>query len=242
MSIQPTNSFSQSNIYKYIKNYVIPPFAAGASIIPLFRLFVYKSAEQAGKIKPNMPTIKWMQEGVKASPTIGFIVGSQIIIQRIVEQILFNKEEQQKDTFSKIFLSSMIVGALSAPSLAAFNAQTMKKPIIQSIKELSKKQLGAIMAREAGFLFSIRVSDPVSDTVREKLGNNPAAIYTAVFIGGVIGALCSHPADTYLTALQANVKVKSLKDYMKGSFHRSVAVGLYSVLYKIFKECLENRV
>lgn len=70
-----------------------------------------------------------LKAGVKVAPTVGVIIGTQMIVQSIVEKALL-KDEQQPASFATILASVIIVGGVSAPPLAVFNGQTMGRTIM----------------------------------------------------------------------------------------------------------------
>src|SRR5207253_3133871 len=95
--------------------------------------FVAKSAQQMGEKIPRMPITKVITGGLKAAPTVGVIVGTQMGVQKVVEKALTKNDP----SFTSMLASSLIVGGVSAPALAAFNAQTMGRTIRESLKALS---------------------------------------------------------------------------------------------------------
>lgn len=226
-----------------ITPYLIPPSAASAAIVPVYYGFIVKSAQQAGNSIPRISLIEALKGGCKAAPTIGIIVGTQMVVQSIAEKTLMKFSSNKKDQpsgFIRMFASSMIVGVVSAPALAVFNGQTMGRKVLVSLKDLSAKQAGAIVARETSFLFSLRVSGPVSELMKRKFGDNKMVEYGSTFLSGAIGSLIGHPADTALTRWQKGMETKNFRQAMKGGPIKAVAVGGFSVCYKIMKEILES--
>lgn len=217
--------------------YVIPPVAAGASIIPLFSGFMVKSAQQQYKPMPRVSFIEGLAAGFRAAPTIGSIIGAQLIIQDLVEKRMFTPPQQgELPTLSSMVRSSAIVGALSAPGLAIFNGQSMGKSAIQSLRGLSLLQIAAIVSRETTFLLSMRISDPASDYMKERFGDSPAVVYGSAFASGAFGSFISQPADTALTCWQNGMRVTNLSHAMRGGPVKALTVGTFAVLYKFTKE------
>jgi hypothetical protein len=220
-------------IWGAVAPHVTPPLAAGAAIIPTFYGFELKSARQLGESRPRFSPLG----GFRAAPTVGAIFGTQMAAQLAVEKAVMPGE---KAGFSSILLSSFFVGGLSAPALAVFNGQTMKKTAKESLRALSIKQSLAIIARETSFLFSIRISNYVSDRMKEHFGENKAIVYASTFASGAIGSLFGHPADTALTIWQKGMKITTLRILMNGSLSRSITVGTFACCYKITSELLES--
>jgi hypothetical protein len=238
MSSPSSAASQQPRIWPTVAPYLIPPFAASAAIIPVFYGFKAKSALQLGDKIPRLAPIIMLKEGCMAAPTIGFIVGTQLVAQRLFEKILAQGENKQP-SFSTMILSSMLVGGISAPALAVFNGQTMGRSILESLKALTLKQTGAIVSRETSFLFSLRISEPISETLKSQLGDHQAVKLTALFASGAIGSLVGHPADTALTLWQKEKKVTSLRQTMNGAAVKAITVGLFAIAYHSAKEQLE---
>jgi hypothetical protein len=223
--------------------YFVPPVAASAAIVPVFYGFVAKSALQLGeKSIPRMSIVESLTKGIKAAPTIGVIIGTQMIVQMLVENALLraNKKTDQKLplSFSAMLVSSMIVGAISAPALAVFNGQTMGQTVMKSLKSLSVKQTGAILVRETSFLFSLRVSEPLSNAMKQHFGENKCVELGSAFVSGAIGSLIGHPADTALTLWQKGMKIEKPCHVMRGAPAKALAIGGFSVGYKLVNKLL----
>jgi hypothetical protein len=220
--------------------YVIPPLAASIAIVPVFRDMIAKSAQQKGQPIPPMTFIEGMKEGVKAAPTVGAIVGTQMVIQSVVEKALIG--ESNTKNLSSTLASSAIVGTASAPVLAIFNGQTMGWTVKESLSKFSVKQGLAIAVQETAFVGGLSVADELAKAMRHKLGNNKAVDYTAAFIAGAAGSLAGHPANTLLTRWQSGLPITSIKQLMWGSVRKARAVGCFSVGYKLAKEALNSTV
>lgn len=224
--------------------YVTPLFAASAAIVPVFYGFVVKSARQLGNPIPRMSLLESLKGGLKAAPTIGAVVGTQMVVQMLVEKAILKMNRtgnDQKKTvdFTTMLLGSMVVGIVSAPALAVFNGQTMKQTPQASLKSLSVKQTGAILLRETSFLFSLRVSDPLSNAMNRHLGEGKAVEFGSAFVSGAIGSVIGHPADTALTLWQRKIKIEKLRHLMRGAPAKALAVGGFSVGYKVVNNLLE---
>lgn len=231
MSITPNSNGHWSTIAPY----VAPPIAASVAIIPAFRDMIAKSALQKGETNPSVPFRLGLKEGMKASPTVGAIVGSQMVIQRIVENALFG--ESNKRSVASVVESSAIVGLLSAPFLAVFNGKTMGKTVAESLGQLSVKQGGAIGAQEAAFVGGIALAEPVAAAMKEQFGDNRAVEYTAAFGSGAVASAAGHPANTALTRWQSDMPMGFRQSFW-GVWTKARAVGLFSVIYKIGKDFL----
>ncbi|OGN53546.1 MAG: hypothetical protein A2Y28_01765 [Chlamydiae bacterium GWC2_50_10] len=237
------SAFSRSQ-FSSLLPYLTPPVAASLSIVPVFYGFVVKSAQQLGKPLPRMRASEILKAGFKAAPTIGITIGTQMVVQGIVENLLMKKSDGQKNEGKELrsmIVSSMIVGGVSAPPLAVFNGQTMGRTVIQSLRALSIKQTGAIMTRETSFLFSLRVSGPVSSWMKRNFKESRSVEYGSAFLTAAIGSLIGHPADTALTLWQKEMKLKTIRQSLQGAPVRALAVGAFAILYKSAKEGAEKR-
>jgi hypothetical protein len=215
--------------------YVIPPVSASLAIVPVFYGFIVKSAQQLQQPIPKMTAKEVFKRGWKAAPTIGGMVGTQMIGQEIFER-LFNQGHQPK--FASMLASSALVGMLSVPACAVFNGQTMGRTVKESMKSLSKRQAMAIIAREASFVFSVRISGPVSEQMKNSLGDHKAVQYSSIFVSGAIGGLIGHPADTALTLSQEGVEVTHFRQLLRGASVRALTVGGFSFFYKLTQEAM----
>ncbi len=222
-----------AEIWHTIAPYVIPPSAAGIAVIPVFYGFELKSAKQLSLPSPKFSLVS----GFKAAPTVGAIFGTQMIAQKAMEKLLM---EGKSADFNSILLSSIFVGAVSAPALAVFNGQTIKKRGIESLRALSAKQSGAIITREISFLFSIRISRYASDSMHHCFEPGKHIEYGSTFVTGAIGSFIGHPADTALTLWQKRIKISSINTLLKGAGIKSVTIGSFACLYKGISEFLEN--
>jgi len=239
MSTRATDPSGPSTWFNW--NQFNPIFAAAGAIVPPYYLFVVKSAYQQGKPAPSMTMREVLMGGVKAAPTIGTIVGTQMIVQAFVEKALVKarkNEEGQPPSFWTMLGSSAFVGGVSAPLLAIFNGQTMGLSPMQSLSALSAKQAAAIVTRETSFLFSLRVSEPISEELKQVAGDTKAVEYVSAALSGAIGSVVGHPADTALTLWQKGIKVVSLPQLMRGAVPKSGAVAAFSLGYKTLSDVL----
>lgn len=221
-----------------IAPYVVPPVAAAAAIVPVFRDMVAKSAQQRGEPIAAMTLREGLREGVKAAPTVGAIVGTQMMLQNVVEKTLTGPSNEE--SLSSAFVSSAIVGTASAPVLAIFNGQTMRRTVSESLRRLSAIQCLAIATQETAFVGGLRAADRLAAVMRKRFGNNKAVDYTAAFVAGAAGSLAGHPANTALTRWQSGLKVDSVRQLMWGSLRKARAVGGFFVVYKLGKETLNS--
>jgi hypothetical protein len=251
------------------RDYVGQTAAATLSTIPIFPGLILKSAEQNGfDFKKSLKELKLktldqkqfllrttlrdcLTKSLKASPTAGLLVGSQLIIQDVVEGILKNfisLENSEKFSF-KIF-SGTVVGGISAPLLAAFNGQTMGRSIIDSIKSLTSKQIFAIMALESSFVVSINASEYLERKYLEEKHqeentqkfNYSKKIFECwiSFLTGAGGSLLGYSADTYLTLQQSGKQFKNYSELFKGWRVKAITLGTWMVLFKQTKNYIQN--
>lgn len=230
---------SPKSIWQAETPYAIPPLAASVAILPAYGDLIAKSAQQKGEPVPSMTLKAVMKEGVKAVPTVGTLVGAQMIIQSFVERKLVG--ESKAPTLSVKFLSSAIVGTVSSPFVAIFNGQNMGWTARQSLGKFSPRQAAAITIQETAFVGGLSVADKLSEVMRAKFGDNKAVDYTAAFIAGAAGSLAGHPANTALTRWQSGMQVEGLSQLMWGSARKARAIGIFSVFYKLGKEVLGSK-
>ncbi|MBX7067526.1 MAG: hypothetical protein K1X28_09880 [Parachlamydiales bacterium] len=194
------------------ETYAVPPVAAGIAIVPPFADMVAKSAQQLGQPVPKTPYVESLKGGMKAAPTVGAIVGTQMIVQKAVENRLFGKSRAE-DLTSKL-ASSGIVGAVSAPFLAVFNGQSMGWSARESLRKFTPKQALAIAVQETAFVGGLSASDPLSEEMKKQIGNSKAVEYATAFFSGAAGSVAGHPANTVLTRSQNGLKIDHPKQLM----------------------------
>lgn len=226
----------QNGFWASITPYVVPPVAASIAIVPVFRDMVAKSAMQKGQPIPCVPFSASLKAGIKAAPTVGAIVGTQMIIQSLLEKTL--AEDSKATNLSSTLASSAIVGAISAPVLAVFNGQTMGWSMRESLRKFSPRQGLAIATQETAFVGGLSVSDKLAIVMRRNFGDYKAIDYTAAFIAGSVGSLAGHPANTALTRWQSGMPLNSFSQSMWGATRKARAIGCFSIVYKLGKDLL----
>jgi hypothetical protein len=234
-SQQPFNG-----MWPTVAPYVVPPVAAALAIVPAFRDLDAKCFQQMGKAVPSMTFKEWMKGGLKTSPTVGTIVGTQMVLQSRVEKALAG--QFNAGSLSSALASAAVVGGLSAPLLAVFNGQTNRLTARESLRRFSARQGLALTVQETGFVGGLSVADRLSAVMRKRLGDNKAVDYAAAFVAGVAGGLAGHSGNTALTRWQNGKSVDSASQLMWGSFRRARAVGIFSVFYKGVKEAMNSTV
>ncbi len=179
-----------------------------------------------------MSVMQAFRAGAATAPNMGAIIATQLIAKRGVEK-LFSKQEEGKASFSSMFLSAAIVGAISAPPLAIFNGQTMGRSAWQSVQGLQLRQIGAIVLRETSFLFALGISSPICAWMQQAAGDKDRKWIElpVAFVTGVTSGVVSHPADTALTLWQRKMKIESARQLMQGGFTRAIALGGFFVCY-----------
>lgn len=218
--------------------YFVPPIAASAAIVPVFRDMIAKSAQQKGLPIPDMSFKTSVKEGIKAAPIVGVIVGTQMVVQSVVEKVLSGKSSSK--SLASTLASSAIVGTASAPVLAVFNGQTMGWTVRESLRRFSAKQGVAIAIQETAFVCGLSVADQLAAVMKKRFGNSKAVDYTAAFVAGAAGSLAGHPANTALTRWQSGMSVDSFRQLMWGSVRKARAVGIFSITYKLGKDTLNS--
>ncbi len=220
----------------YMAPYLAPPIAASAAIVLVFRDMIAKSAQQKGLAVPIMSFEAGVKEGIKAAPTVGAIVGTQMVVQSAVEKMLSGGEDRK--SLSTTLTSSAIVGSASAPVLAVFNGQTMGWTVRESLRRFSPRQAMAIAVQETAFVGGLSVADQVATAMKNRFGDSKVVDYTAAFVTAAAGSLAGHPANTALTRWQSGMSVDSCRSLMWGALRKARAVGAFSVLYQIGKSVL----
>lgn len=231
-----TNKQTSNNFWTSMAPYVVPPIAASAAIVPVFRDLVAKSDLQKGKPVLPMTCVESIKGGIKMAPTVGAIIGTQMVFQRVVEKALTGSfgSESLLSTLS----SSMVVGIASAPILAVFNGQTIRQSMKESLRKFSLKQGMAIAVQETAFVVGLSAADKLSKIMKGQFGDNKAVDYIAAFIAGAAGSLTGHPANTALTRWQSHMTIDSFQQLMCGGARKARAIGCFSVGYKFAKETL----
>jgi len=233
---QPSHS-----LWSTVAPYVVPPVAAAAAIVPVFQDLIAKSALQKGESVPAISVIEGVRKGFKAAPTVGAIVGTQMILQSFVEKTLV-KDEADKSSLPSKLASSAVVGTISAPILAVFNGQTMGWSLRESLRRFSAKQGLAIALQETAFVGGLSAADLLATEMKQKFGDNKVVECTAAFTAGAAGSLAGHPANTSLTRWQNGLTVDSLRQSMWGAARKARAAGCFSIFYKFGKDALNDSV
>lgn len=130
-----SNAPPPNGILSSISPYFIPSIAAGVAIIPISYDLTAKSELQKGLPIPAISFSERLRCGAKLAPTLGFIIGVQMIFQQIIEKTLVG--ETKSNGIFYTLASSAFVGTVSAPFLAVFNGQTMGWTISKSLQRLS---------------------------------------------------------------------------------------------------------
>lgn len=218
-----------NNFFKTFMHYTIPPLAGAIAIIPAFHGMRVKSSLQIEG--GDLATIKQMESlklGLRAAPTVGLIVGAQMITQEKLEKTLF----KEKDVYSKL-ASSAMVGAISSPLLAYFNHQTLAKgkPFVFATR------IGlALTVQETAFVAALSGVDKVSFILKGVFGDNKATEYAAAYIIGGAGSIIGHPANTALTRWQNNLSAGSVKQLSYGLMTKAKATATFTLGYKVLKD------
>lgn len=243
-SVTPKNEGDTYNKYfSFYNNYVVEPVSAGLGIVPAFWGFQAKSKLQLGEKMPKYNFKTAFKDGFKAAPTIGVTVGTQLLTQEYVKKkwVQYTQGEG-KNELAADFVSSVVVGAVSAPLLAVFNGMSNDMTVKESLKKLSGKQFGAIVGRETSFLLSRGLIKFVKDNLKAVAGDNAPVSYFSAFVGGAIGSAIGHPFDTALTLWQNDRKVEKYSDlFTKGVKTKAAAVGVFYVCYTFFSKVLTKK-
>ena len=213
----------------------VAPISAGLSILPTFYGFQRKSALQSFGSAPKFRPVSAFVGGVKASPTIAAIIGSQILMQGGIEERLPQTKESKN---KNMFVSCSIVALFSIPGFIVFNGQTLGRSPLNSLRAATLAQGLSIFSREETFLGSVRVSGPVGDALKKSGGDHKVAEIAGHFATGAIGSVIGHPGDTALTWLQNGLKIgETIRTHgvfslYRGVVPKAVATGAFVVCFK----------
>jgi hypothetical protein len=246
-----SNSPVSEGVWPKLAPYVVPPVAASFAIVPAFYDMVAKSAMQKGMPAPKMSAATLFQGvkgGVGAAPTVGAIVGGQMVLQDVVEKVFaktfptLSAHDASRGKALLMLGSSAVVGALSSPFLAVYNGKTMTPPwsVKESLSRFSLKQACAITLQETGFVAGLAAADLVSSEMKEKLGDSKAVEYFASGVSGALGSLAGHAGNTALTRWQSGMTVDSVKQLSFGSLRKARGNAVFAVVYKVGKEVFET--
>lgn len=235
-----SNQPSSNGTWSAVAPWVVPPVAASLAIVPVFRGMVGKSFEQKGQPIPPMTWLEGVKGGVKAAPTVGAIVGTQMVFKNVLDKA-WTKDSGITSVTYTVF-SSAAVGVVSAPGYAVYNGQTMGWKMRESLQRFSMHQAAAITARETMFVFGLTAGDNLAASMRNRFGNRKFIDYAAAFVTGAAASIVGHPFDTQLTLLQSKMPVKSYLQLMWGAPRKAGATGGFSVVYKFTKDMLNSSV
>jgi len=244
-SVSPTaqNGQARGGLYASLLPYLAPPSAATIAIVIPFRDFVMKSQRQLQEPVLHIGLKQSLAVGVKAAPVVGGIVGVQMVAQKGIEKMLAKRsssDNAQSNSLARILASAAVVGVISSPFLAMFNARTISQPALEALKKLTPLKVGAIVAQETGCVAAIAISNPLSERAKRLLGENKAVEYGSVFATGVLGSLAGHPANTALTRWQAGKSVENISQLMRGSLTRARGFGTFVLCYKITNDFFKS--
>ncbi len=245
-----SNPPASRGVWPSLAPYVVPPAAAFVAIVPAFYDMVAKSALQKGLSAPSMTLLQGVKGGFGAAPTVGVIVGTQMILQGRVEQAFIKAfpnlftEDSNRAKASLTLASSAVVGGISSPFLAVYNGKTMMPPwsFRESLARFSLKQAGAITLQETGFVAGLAAADLVSVPIKKMFGNSKAVEYSAAAIAGALGSLVGHAGNTALTRWQNGMTVDSLRQLNWGSLRKARGNAVFAVVYKLGKEVLNSTI
>lgn len=203
--------------------------AAGCAMVPTYYGYAIKTAQQIGKPLPPITFETTLRGGFRTAPNIAFTVATQMTVQDIFQKIFSKKTADP--SIPVILGSSGISGIVCSPLLAGFNGQTMNKPFFESVKSTTLKQTIAISFREASFIASVKVNEPLQLISKRKWGDQKWLAYATAFVSGSLGSIVSHPADTLLTLLQTEKPIQ-ISHLMKGHWARTLATGFYVIIFE----------
>ncbi|MBS0634777.1 MAG: hypothetical protein JSR37_04870 [Verrucomicrobia bacterium] len=225
-------------------SWVVPPFAAGAAIIPPYYGFVVKTAQQLGQPVPKMGPADVLRGGCRIAPTVAGLVGMQMIVQGSVEQKVqevVGHGQGKAPTMFETAASSFVVGALSSPAIAVFNGQAAGQTPLHALRNMSFRQFGAISVQETAFVMGMSASRHINDVAKGFFGDGDAVQYGSSFVSGAIGSLAGHPANTALTRWQNGLPVQGISQLARGAPVKAMATGLFAAGYHVVKDLLNKQ-
>lgn len=233
------NGQPSQGLWPLVEPYAAPPLAAAGGIIPAYRHLIAKSYQQCELPVPRMTLLEGLKKGLfKGAPTVGVVIGTQMILQNAVERVLAGNTT----SLSSTLMSAALVGMASAPVLAVFNGGTMGYTVLQSLRRFSGKQVLALTVQETGCLGGLSAAGPLADFMRRKVGDNKIVECATAFTSGALGALAGHPANTAVTRWQKGLTLDTFHQPMLGAARRTYGVGMLSVLYQLNRDALKPTV
>jgi hypothetical protein len=241
----------RTTVIDALRNIVVPIVGAGVAVVPAFPDLIAKSALQQGKPVPRIGLLACFKEGVKASPTVGVLVGGQMIVQPVIEKVLAiiasrlsdQEDKPQPPSLLRTVAASGIVGLLSVPPIAVFNAQTMREKgettlmvAQKALRNLQPRQAVAITLQECSFVAAISIGDPLAAAMKEKWGDNKVVEYTAAATSGALAGTIGHGANTAYTRWQKNLQVTHVRQLFWGMGRRVRGLTIFGVGYKLTKD------
>jgi hypothetical protein len=213
--------------------------AASIAIIPVFYGFVVKSDRQLGRVVSTVTYKQCLFGGFKAAPLMGCVAVTDLLMQDLLERRRGIQEKEAK--WHHMLMTSTAISICALPFNAIFNGYTIQRTAVQSLRMLSWKQGGALTCRDALYLFSLRLSTPISEALSDKWGVHPLINYGASFCAGAIGGALSHPADSALTLWQKGLNVKSLGQTFRGTQAKMLAAGSFALGYRAIRDFLDQK-
>lgn len=184
----------------HARSFAYTTAAAITAISIVYPLFVKKTFMQLERAMP----VSTLREGLKERAKAGVILGAQINLQNLVEtksgEWFFSHEKEA--SLKRLVFAAVITSIISAPLMAAFNARTGGKTWKEAFISLSPRQVGMLTLRELGFLFTVRVSEPLSKRAKKHFGDHKAVEYTTAGLIAMTGSMLTQPADTLFTRMQ----------------------------------------
>lgn len=253
MAFPLSNQSPEKGVWPTVAPYVVPPVAASLAIVPAFYDMANKTTLQKGLTPPRMtPTLvlKGIKGGVGAAPSVGVIVGTQMVLQGRVEKglvqafpNLFEGDSNQAKG-ALTLASSAVVGALSSPCLAVYNGKTMSPAWTarESLSRFTLKQAGAVTLQETGFVAGLAAADLLSRPMKQVLGDNKGAEYAAAGTAGALGSLVGHAGNTALTRWQNKLPVQTFSQLRLGSLTKARGNAMFAFVYNCVKDALNSTV
>lgn len=213
--------------------------AASLAMIPVFYGYVVKSDRQLGRAVSKVTYKQGLYGGLKAAPLMGSVAAADLLMQDLLERKRGIKEKDAK--WHHMLMTSMAISVCALPFNAIFNGYTIQRTAFQSLSMLSWKQGGALTCRDALYLFSLRLTAPISEALSDRWGEHPLINYGASFCAGAIGGALSHPADSALTIWQKGLNVKSLPQTLRGTQVKMLAAGSFALGYRAIHDFLDQK-
>ena len=179
-----------------------------------------------------------VKQALKASPVAALPVGTQILSQKKIEELMREKiPGLKKGPYATVYSTATVAVLLTHPYVifqGITNTPYMSPS--ESLRELTWAQARYLVKREVFFLGGVACAEPAAAAVKDQTDGDETAQavapFAARFTSGYLGTLMSYPFDTALRLLQNNMPLPKLtepKKWMAGGPRKALALGIFSM-------------